>query len=215
MTASNREASTLAGRPELWPGPLACLVGPPGSGKTRLADARFAVRPPVLRLDPALFDDPGRAGALMSRALAECCLFDDADTAFKRASAAGAAARDRLETGLFHLINRVAEGRGRLLLTARTPPSRWTVALPDLRTRLGAALVLRIDAPDDALMVALLENGFRERGLKVSDEAVAVLALRIERSAAAAARAVAYLDATALRQRRPIDAKMIRSARFS
>ena len=44
--------------------------------------------------------------------------------------------------------------RLRLLLVAGQAP--WTIALPDLRSRLGAALQLEIGAPDDEMAGELI-----------------------------------------------------------
>ena len=53
------------------------------------------------------------------------------------------------ETALFHRWNRAQEhGTALLLVGGQTP---WNIALPDLRSRLGAALQLEIGQPDDAM----------------------------------------------------------------
>ncbi|MGN6496130.1 MAG: ATPase, partial [Tsuneonella sp.] len=57
------------------------------------------------------------------------------------------------ETELFHRWNRAQEsGQPLLLVTDRDP---WDIALPDLRSRLGAALPLAIGVPDDDMVGAL------------------------------------------------------------
>ncbi len=55
------------------------------------------------------------------------------------------------EAALFHRWNRAqAEGTA-LLLVSGAPPGEWKIALPDLASRLGAALLLEIGPPDDAM----------------------------------------------------------------
>ena len=78
---------------------------------------------------------------------------------------------DRIEEeAVFHRWNRAqAEGHA-LLVVARQPvampgqTSGWRITLPDLGSRLGAALPLRIGAPDDALLRALIDEHARRRG---------------------------------------------------
>jgi chromosomal replication initiation ATPase DnaA len=43
-----------------------------------------------------------------------------------------------------------------VLFTARAAPSRWGLELPDLDSRMRQATLARIEAPDDALLSALL-----------------------------------------------------------
>ena len=91
-------------------------------------------------------------------------------------------------------INAAAEARRPLLLTARAPAARWPVALPDLASRLAATLVVDLPPPDDALLSALLAKHFADRQVAPPPALIPFLALRIERSAAAALDAVSRLD---------------------
>lgn len=76
--------------------------------------------------------------------------------------------------------------------------------LPDLLSRLQAAAVARIGAPDDALLSAVLVKLFADRQITVPPALIAWLVLRMERSIAAARALVALLDARALAEGRPI-----------
>ncbi len=118
---------------------------------------------------------------------------------------------DRLADGepLFHAWN-AATPAVPLLLTARALPRQWAHALPDLASRLAATPVARLDDPDDTLLHAVLVKQFGERGLKVAPEVIAWLVLRLERSLAAVAEAVALVDAAALAQRREITIPLAR-----
>ena len=115
------------------------------------------------------------------------------------------------ETALFHLINLARENGRFLLLTGRQPPSRWKVALPDLRSRLLAMPALAIGAPDDQVLAALLVKLFADRQLKVGEEVVAYLLGRMERSFAAAARLVDRLDRAALAGHRAVTVPLARA----
>ena len=67
------------------------------------------------------------------------------------------------ETDLFHEWNSQQEKGQPLLLI--NGAEKWDIALPDLRSRLGAALHLTIDAPDDDMAASLIESIAMQRGL--------------------------------------------------
>jgi chromosomal replication initiation ATPase DnaA len=115
------------------------------------------------------------------------------------------------EEALFHLHNHLAATGGRLLITARTPPARWTVALPDLASRLQATTVVSIADPDDALLFAVIAKHFADRQLHPAPDVVPYLATRIERSFAAAAAVVARIDTAALAAQRPVTRAFVRA----
>jgi chromosomal replication initiation ATPase DnaA len=89
-------------------------------------------------------------------------------------------------------------------MTARTPPREWQTTIPDLRSRLNALRVIELAAPDDDVLLGLLEKFFRERNIKPDPDVAPYLAIRIERSAAAAAAIVARIDEAAAAERREI-----------
>ncbi|MDI6624944.1 MAG: chromosomal replication initiator DnaA, partial [Brevundimonas sp.] len=74
-------------------------------------------------------------------------------------------------------------------------PSAWSSALPDLRSRLDAVRTVAVEAPDDAVLAAMLEARFAERGIRPAGDVIPYLLRRIDRSAAAAADVVERLDA--------------------
>lgn len=127
-------------------------------------------------------------------------IFDDAD----------AAGRD--ENAMFHAWNAAQANGPALLVAARRPPGEWRVQLPDLASRLGAAGIIYIDAPDDALLAEIVAKSFRERGLRVSPIVIEYMIQRIERSFAAAASAVAAIDAAALAGQRAVTVPLVREA---
>lgn len=106
------------------------------------------------------------------------------------------------ETALFHRWNRAQEEGTALLLIPDAAP--WEIALPDLRSRLGAALALEIGAPDDEMMRDLILGHAERRGLMLGEESLTYVIPRMTRSFAAAERFVAAVDRLALeRQSRP------------
>lgn len=117
------------------------------------------------------------------------------------------------EEALFHAWNAAAPGRP-LLLAARTEPTAWNLALPDLVTRLAATPRAPIAPPDDALLAAVMRKRFRDLGLEVAPDVVTFALARLERSFEAVAAAVAALDAAALEGRRPVTVPLARAALF-
>jgi chromosomal replication initiation ATPase DnaA len=167
-----------------WPAPAVALIGPEGSGKTHLAMIWAATAGARVVSGRALGE------AELPTALATGALVvEDASTADQRA--------------LFHLINLGREEKASLLLTARTPPAAWPVAIPDLASRLRALPLATLEAPDDALLRAVIIKLAADRQLVLDESVVAYLSKHIERSFAAARAAVIALDNEALRQRRP------------
>lgn len=105
---------------------------------------------------------------------------------------------------LFHRWNIARDSGVPLLLIAREAPELWTVALPDLRSRLAAAPHVRIGEPDDALMLALIETGLAQAGSAYAPDVPVWLARRIERSYAALAAALDQLNRASLAAARKI-----------
>ncbi len=103
------------------------------------------------------------------------------------------------ETALFHHWNRSQESGMPLLLTARS--ADWNVTLPDLGTRLRAALRLEVEAPDDAMFEDLLSVHAEARGLSLGDDAFRYLATRAERSHLGAEQLVATIDRLSLERK--------------
>lgn len=189
----NADALAFVRRWPHWPGPSAALYGPEGSGKSHLGDIWRR------RAGAGLAGGADLTRASVPEMLGRTALWL-IDPALPLAD----------ETALFHLLNAAAENGGGVLLLARTPPARWQVALPDLRSRLAALPVAAIGRPDDTLMSAILVKLFADRQLRVDRQVVAYLLPRIERSFAAARDAVAAVDAAALAERREITVPLLR-----
>jgi chromosomal replication initiation ATPase DnaA len=172
-----------------WRGGALALVGPPGSGKSHLA-AAWAVRAEAKVISPDIRPED-------LAALEGPVLWEDADRAVHG------------ET-LFHLINIAARPGGALLATARTPPSEWRTDVPDLRSRLNALPVALLQEPDDAILTGALMKFFQERRIRPSEELLAYLVRRIERSIPKALEIVAKLDETASAYGRPVSRALAR-----
>lgn len=107
------------------------------------------------------------------------------------------------ETALFHRWNRAQESRTPLLLTALGDEAQWRIALPDLASRLGAALHLAIGTPDDALLGELILLHAEQRGLALGPDAADYLVPRCERSHLGVERLVAAIDRISLERKVP------------
>lgn len=114
------------------------------------------------------------------------------------------------ETALFHRWNRAQEAGTPLLLVGGTPP--WQITLPDLRSRLGAALQLEIGVLDDAMAEYLLHAHAEQRGLALGTEAAAYLVPRAGRSFADLEKLVAAIDRISLERKVPATHSIWRAA---
>ncbi|HTM96864.1 MAG TPA: ATPase [Croceibacterium sp.] len=181
------------------------LAGSDGPARIVLGDANQAVAealaaPKTWPFRTALLAGPPRSGkSLFARWFAE--------------SGAGEAIDDAGtidETTLFHRWNRAQEHSKPLLLVADA--QGWEIALPDLKSRIGAALQLEIGVPDDALVPGLIESHAAQRGLALGEGALAYLAPRSERSWAGIERLVAAIDRLSLERKVPATMSIWRDA---
>ncbi len=124
-------------------------------------------------------------------------MWDDADLA------------PRADEALFHLINMAAAG-GALLLTGRTAPSSWPVALPDLRSRLNALTVAELSEPDDAVLNGVLTKFFHERNIRPAEDVLPYLVKRMERSVPVARELVQRIDEAADAEHRSVSRALAR-----
>lgn len=116
------------------------------------------------------------------------------------------------EDEVFHLWNR-AQASGRpLLLVNNRGAGQWRVKLPDLGSRLGGSMTLNIGAPDDDLLVQLIEEHAARRGLALGEGAITFLLPRIERSHAAAEQLVQTIDRLSLERKAPVTISLLRDA---
>lgn len=107
------------------------------------------------------------------------------------------------ETALFHRWNRAQEAGTPLLLVTNRHEHGWRIELPDLASRISAALRLEIGTPDDAMLGELILLHAEQRALALGHEAAAYLAARSERSHLGAERLVAMIDRLSLERKAP------------
>jgi chromosomal replication initiation ATPase DnaA len=184
---SNEAALNLIERWPDWPDRGLVLIGPEGTGKSHLA---------------AIWARLSGARLVAARALEAKHLPATLVTGALVVEDLAAGGFD--EAALFHLLNLVREQEAWLMITTRQAPAALNIRLRDLHSRLTALPAVKLGAPDDALLRAVIVKLFADRQLVVDESVVNYLATHVERSVAAARAAVERLDREALRLKRPV-----------
>lgn len=184
---SNQAAVALVDRWPDWPLSSALVVGPPRSGKSHLAHV-WQLRSNAVITEAAAIGETIIPVFKSRRAL----VVEDIDNGIED------------ERALFHLLNLAREEAGHLLLTSTRPAGEIDIALPDLRSRLRALPMVRIEVPDDTLLRTVLVKQFSDRQLAVEPHVVEHIARRSERSMAAVEAIVAEIDRVALATHRKV-----------
>lgn len=176
-------------------GPQRVVVG---AGNIAVADA-FAA-PADWPFRTAILLGPARSGkSLFARWFAEHAggeAIDDAD--------------QMEEDAVFHAWNRAQQDLRPLLLTVGG--GAWDISLPDLASRMGAALQLEIGPPDDAMAAELIMSHAAQRGLALGEGAPAYLIPRMERSYTAIEKIVGEIDRLSLERKAPATMSIWRDA---
>ncbi len=193
ISAANALAVQRLDATEDWTLSKLILVGPKGAGKTHLAHiwadanaACFLTPDDLAGLDPASLHTP--------------VVLEDADRL---------APSD--QEALFHLHNHLGANGLAFLMTAQSPPVRWPLTLPDLKSRMQGTDIVLIDAPDDALLAAMFVKLFTDRQLAIAPDLIPWLVTHADRSFDAAQSLVAALDRAALSSKRAITTRFARA----
>lgn len=193
VAGGNREALAWVDRWPDWPAPALAVSGPTGCGKTHLARI-WAARTGASVVDGTDLEGKSVADLSDMAVASPAIVVEGADRAPERA--------------LFHLYNLMRERGGFLLLTSVLPPAHWSIALPDLASRLRAAPAVALAPPDDELLGSIILKQLGDRQLHAGAGVVQYLVSHMERSAEAARRVVAALDRRGLIEQRKIDRRL-------
>lgn len=189
IAPSNAVAVAMIESTEVWVGGKLILCGPTGSGKTHLAHVWAGAQngQVIAAVDLADADIPALA-------LTPLAIENLPDIAQNQAA----------QTALFHLHNLMKSSGYPLLMTGSGAPNHWSMSLPDLQSRIDAAGVATLAAPDDTLLAAVIAKQFSDRQLMPRPDVIPYLVLRIERSFAAARDVVAAMDEHSLSRHKPL-----------
>jgi len=189
VAPSNAMALAMIDGWQQWAGGKLVLTGPAGSGKTHLAHVWAEMSGATIAPASSLPDADIPALAQSSIAV------EDIPAIAGNAEA---------QTALFHLHNLVLAEGHKLLLTGTPPVQHWGLSLPDLISRLRGATAVALEAPDDALLSALLVKLLADRQLTPKPDLIPYLLTRMDRSFAAAIDLINRLDAASIALKRPV-----------
>ncbi len=180
------------------------LWGGSGSGKSHLleaccGDASVHGRPVAYLPLAGSRVEPGMLNGLADIAL--LCI-DDVD------SIAGDGA---WEEALFHLYNQAEQASCPMVLSASVAPRAPAWKLPDLASRLTAAIVWRLHALNDAECRAALQLHARERGFELSDEVVTFVMKRLRRDMLSLSTFLDRLDRSSLAAQRRVTVPFVKA----
>jgi len=191
VSSANSLAFEVVQNWQNWSNKRVLITGSEGSGKTHLShvwstlsNARF------ISLDTQEHD-------LLN---VEAFIIEDIDLI---------ASKPSLEERLFHYLNFAKQFEIYLLMTSSLAASRLELQLPDLSSRLQATEHVNIEAPDDALLSAVLIKQFTDRQINISPSLVEYILKRITRSLLAISNFVAELDILMLKHKKSPSRSMI------
>ncbi len=183
--------------------PLVVVHGEEGSGKSHLLqavchDARGRALH-AFYLDSPAQHDPGIAEGLEGF---DIVCIDDAGELF---------GRDDWEVALFHLINGARDAHRRLVIAVDRPPRDLDVRLPDLRSRLLAALPVETDTLGDDEKLQLLKDKANRQGFGLPDEVGRFILSRADRSPRALVDLLERIELATLAEQRRVTIPLVKS----
>lgn len=202
LPTASREAALM--REAIGAGQRAYISGPSGSGKSHLLLAAAAAadsagkRVALLPLAALGFQ---RARALEAQQTVDLLCIDDVDQAAGDADA---------ELALFALHNRQVDAGCALVYAASVAPDALAVGLPDLRSRLGHCLQLRLAPLDEAQRRELLVARAHSRGLALDEAALDYLFRRVGRDLGSLSALFERIDRASLAAKRRLTVPFLR-----
>ena len=137
------------------------LYGSPGAGKTHLSSIWIKKHNASLLNPPYSINDNKSTFYVIEN-------FDRIKTEY--------------ETEILHCYNNIKDLGGSLLMTASVLPKNINISLPDLRSRIVAAPLIKIPEPDDELLKIILAKAFTMHNIRVNNKIIDYILKRSERS---------------------------------
>lgn len=115
------------------------------------------------------------------------------------------------EEALFHLYNQAEQAACPMVVSASVAPRTPAWRLPDLASRLTAAVVWRLRALADGERREALQLHARERGFELSDEVVTFVMKRLRRDMASLSAFLERLDESSLAAQRRVTVPFVKA----
>ena len=116
------------------------------------------------------------------------------------------------EEAFFHLYNNYnVPGRFKLF-TSELPPSKLSLKLPDLRSRLNIIPTIEINQPDDEMLTALIAKLFNDRQIIINQEILDYILKYSERSFDYITKLIAEIDEISWIYKRAVSIPIVKEA---
>ncbi|MDB3947281.1 DnaA/Hda family protein [Candidatus Pelagibacter sp.] len=116
------------------------------------------------------------------------------------------------ENLLFTLFNIIDQDNKYLILSSKKPIVDYSFKLNDLNSRSKNFLLCNIEKPEDDLMFALILKNLSDRQISIDKKLVDYIIKRIDRSYGKIFDFIYKIDKISLKQKKPIDFKIIKEA---
>ena len=113
---------------------------------------------------------------------------------------------------LYSLFNIVEQENKYLLITSVKPLNKFDFNLKDLISRINNCLYLKLEAPDDELIYALIIKNFSDRQITIEKKFVDFIIKNIDRSYEKIYEFIYKIDEISLKKKKSIDFKIIKEA---
>ena len=114
------------------------------------------------------------------------------------------------ENLLYSLVNMVEQENKYLLITSEKPINEFNYKLNDLVSRLNNFLYIKLGAPDDELIYALIVKNFSDRQITIDKKLIDYIIKRIDRSYESIFIFISKIDQLSLQKGKPINLEVIK-----
>ena len=114
------------------------------------------------------------------------------------------------ENLLYSLVNTVEQENKYLLITSEKPINEFNYKLNDLVSRLNNFLYIKLGAPDDELIYALIVKNFSDRQITIDKKLIDYIIKRIDRSYESIFVFISKIDQLSLQKGKPINLEVIK-----